>query len=238
MGFDAVELFMPHAQTVDAKQLRSVLDDTQLALAAVGTGAGWVRHKLSLTAADSGQRRAATQYVRSLIEFAAPFSASAIIGSMQGCWSEGVDRATATGYLREGLAQLGEVASSHGVPLIYEPLNRYESNLCNTVAQGVELLDGIENVVLLADLFHMNIEEANLADALRSGADRIGHVHFVDSNRQPVGAGHTLIKPIAQALRDIGYDGYLSAEALPLPDPKTAAQMTIDSFRQHFGDNQ
>ena len=72
------------------------------------------------------------------------------------------------------------------LPLIYEPLNRYETNLCNTVADGVKLLEAIQsqNVVLLADLFHMNIEEENIADALRHGGKHIGHVHFVDSNRR------------------------------------------------------
>ena len=122
------------------------------------------------------------------------------------------------------------------MPLIYEPLNRYETNLIKTVAGGVSYLQSLTttNVRLLADLFHMNIEEANLADAIRTGAGWIGHVHFVDSNRQAAGLGHLDFEPIAAALIDSGYAGYLSAEAFPIPDSATAAHQTIEVFKKHF----
>jgi len=87
-------------------------------------------------------------------------------------------------------------------------------------------------VQILADLFHMNIEEADLAAALRVGRGWIGHVHFADSNRQAIGSGHTRLEPIIAALREIGYEGYLSAEIFPLPDALAAARQTIQSFRR------
>jgi sugar phosphate isomerase/epimerase len=90
-------------------------------------------------------------------------------------------------------------------------------------------------VKVLADLFHMNIEESDLAEAVRAGRDWIGHVHFADSNRRAFGLGHTSIEPIIAALREIGYEGYLSAEIFPLPDALTAARQTIESFRQCVG---
>jgi sugar phosphate isomerase/epimerase len=90
------------------------------------------------------------------------------------------------------------------------------------------------NVVLLADLFHMNIEEADIAAALRAGKGYIGHVHFVDSNRRPAGLGHLDFVPIAEALEDISYQGFASAEALPYPDSAAAARQTIEAFRQLF----
>jgi sugar phosphate isomerase/epimerase len=63
----------------------------------------------------------------------------------------------------------------------------------------------------------------------------IGHVHFADSNRRAIGLGHTDTKPIAEALRDIGYAGYLSAEILPQPDAETAARATMASIRKLAG---
>jgi sugar phosphate isomerase/epimerase len=90
------------------------------------------------------------------------------------------------------------------------------------------------NVVLLADLFHMNIEEINLADALRAAGKYVGHVHFADSNRRAAGFGHIDYAPIAQALHEFGYAGFASAEAFPLPDPDTAADQTIHAFRRYF----
>ena len=195
-----------------------------------------VIHGLSLTDPDVAQREKAAQFIRQMIDFGGPLGAPAIIGSMQGRWGGALDRDAALGLLRDALNDLGAYAAKHNVPLIYEPLNRYETNLVTTVADGVELMNSLttDNVKLLADLFHMNIEEADLPAAIRAGQGAIGHVHFVDSNRQAAGLGHTDFAPIAAALTDIGYGGYLSAEAFALPDSDAAAQHTIDAFNRLF----
>jgi sugar phosphate isomerase/epimerase len=235
-GYDAVEIFPSGPDTVDPVELRSLLSDTGLSLAAVGTGAGWVKHRLHLTLADNAARIKARDFIRSIIDFAGPLGAPAIIGSMQGRSGDGVDHSTAMEYLTEALDDLGEHAKQYGVPLIFEPLNRYETNMANTVEAGLKLLQHLstQNVVLLADLFHMNIEEANMAASIRLGGKHIGHVHFVDSNRRPAGSGHLNFSPIVAALHDIGYDGFASAEALPLPDSDEAARLNIESFHHHF----
>ena len=236
LGFDAIEIFPPSAEALSADSLRHLLTRHGLSLAAVGTGAGWVIERLSLTADDAGQREAARSFVRSIIDLAGLFGASAIIGSMQGRWDDRVDKDTAVSYLTEALNDLGAHARQYDVPLFYEPLNRYETNLVNRVDDGVALLESLstDNVKLLADLFHMNIEEANLPASLRAAGDLIGHLHFVDSNRRPAGFGHMDYEPIAAALKEIGYCGYASAEALPYPDSGGAAQMTIETFRKYL----
>lgn len=236
LGFDAVEVFAPSADAVIPETLRKLLADSGLALAAVGTGAGWVKHRLHLTLPDAAARTKARDFIRSIIDFGGPLGAPAIIGSMQGRHGDGVDQATAADYLSEALEALGEHARQYGVPLIYEPLNRYETNMVNTVEAGVKLLSGFstKNVVLLADLFHMNIEEVDIAAAIRAGRGHIGHVHFVDSNRRPAGCGHLDFEPIAKALTEIDYRGFASAEALPWPNSEAAARQTIAAFSRYF----
>lgn len=233
-GFDAVEIFPSGPDAFDARQLGNHLKDQGLGLAAVGTGAGWVKRKLHLALPDASNRSLARDFIRSIIDLAGPLGAPAIIGSMQGRSGDGVDAATALGYLADALQDLGEHARQYGVPLIYEPLNRYETNQINTVAAGVRLLQSLStrNVKLLADLFHMNIEEANLAEALQVGGDWIGHIHFVDSNRRPAGLGHIDFVPVVKALETIRYEGYLSAEAFPYPDSDSAARQTLVMFRK------
>ena len=237
LGFDAVEIFAPSGDALKADGTRETRTAHGLKLAAVGTGAGWVLHRLRLTDPDPSRREAAKQFVRSIIDAAGELGAPAIVGSMQGRWGDGLDREAAFDLLAGALGELGEHARRRGVSLIYEPLNRYETNFVNDVAGGVKLLHaaGSDNVKLLADLFHMNIEEADVARAIRAGGHHVGHVHFADSNRRPAGCGHTDFAPVAEALRQIGYRGYVSAEAFPYPDPDTAAQHTIRAFRQHFG---
>ena len=237
LGFDGIEIFPPGPEVIEPTALKTLLADNGLALAAMGTGAGWVRHKLNLCLPDAAARTKARAFIRSIIDLAGPLGAPAIIGSMQGrSGGDGVDAATARGYLMEGLEELGTHAKQYGVPLIFEPLNRYETNMASTVEQGVTLVRGIAggNVLLLADLFHMNIEETDLAGALLAGGPHIGHVHFVDSNRRPAGLGHLDFAPVAQALREMQYTGFVSAEALPYPDSQSAAEQTMRSFKKFF----
>lgn len=236
LGFDAIEIFPPEPEAIDADSIRPLLDEYRLKLAAVGTGAGWVRHKLYLCLPEAEQRTKAREFIRRTIDAAGRLGASAIIGSMQGRWSDAVSREAALGYLSEALDDLGNHAKQYGVPLFYEPLNRYETNLINSLSAGVELLKKLktDNVRLLADLFHMNIEERNIPSAIREAGHWIGHVHFVDSNRRPAGSGHIDLAAAAATLREIGYNGYVSAEALPYPDSDTAARLTIDAYHRYF----
>ena len=236
IGFDAVEIFPPGPEVFDGDTVASTLARHNLKLAAVGTGAGWVKHKLTLTSADAGERQRAVAFVRSIIDAAARFGAPAIIGSMQGRWGGDVPNDRALSYLRQALDALGTHAASRGTKLLYEPLNRYETNLCNTLRHAAAFLSefAADRVKILADLFHMNIEETNLAASIRENKWWIGHVHLADSNRRPAGFGHTDFAPVAQALREIGYQGYVSAEAFPYPDGDGAARATIDAFNRHF----
>ncbi len=236
LGFDAVEIFAPGPEAIPRDLVKQLCEQHGRRVAAVGTGAGMVKHGLSLTDPAESKRGEARQFVRSMIDAGAPFGAPAIIGSMQGRWGGTLDRPATLQLLREALDELGGYAEQQQVVLLYEPLNRYETNLLKTVAEGVEFLGSLKtgNVKLLADLFHMNIEEDNIAAALELGGAHIGHVHFVDSNRKAAGMGHMDYEPIAAALKKSGYAGYLSAEAFALPDSLTAAQRTIDAFRRWF----
>jgi sugar phosphate isomerase/epimerase len=234
LGFNAVELFAPGPDAVDIAWLHDTLANLNLELAAVGTGAGMVKHKLSLSDPDAARRRAAIEFAANMIEYGAAFKAPAIIGSMQGRAVAPQTRDQALGLLKDSLTQLSEIAEKHSVRLILEPVNRYETNLIRSVTEGVDFLSAFEskNICLLADLFHLNIEEPSISDAINAAGNLIGHVHLADSNRWAAGFGHTDFAPIVRALQAIQYDGYLSAEVFSLPDAESAAAMTMDTFRK------
>jgi sugar phosphate isomerase/epimerase len=236
LGFDGIELFAPSADAVRSLPLAALLKEFGLNLAAVGTGAGMLIRRLTLSDADPNVRRQAIDFIREMIDVGADFGAPAIIGSMQGRWDARTDYETAMSYLRDGLNELGDHAATRGIPLLYEPLNRYESNLTNTLEQGVNLIQSVnaDGILLLADLFHMNIEEVSVENALSSCMDRIGHVHFVDSNRQAAGQGHLEFESVSRALKQAGYRKYVSAEAFPVPNSEQAARSTIQTIRRYF----
>ncbi len=235
-GFDAIELFVSSGNSIDPGELKKLLDRYGLELSAVGTGAGKVIHGLTLSDSNLETRKKAIEYVKEIISFGSKLNAPAIIGSMQGNTTDAANRNESLEILAESLIELSNFAAERGNFLIYEPLNRYETNLLNTLAQGAEFIDKyhLEHVKLLADLFHMNIEENDLAKSLVHYAKYIGHIHFADSNRRPMGEGHTDISSIAKAIRSTNYPYYISAEAFPWPNPDAAAQKTIQTFNQFF----
>jgi sugar phosphate isomerase/epimerase len=235
-GFDAVELLVPDGNSIDTASLRKLLAEYHLGLSGLGTGAGFLVHQFHLSSPDPEKRRRAREYAAAIVDRAGEFGAFAILGSLKGSVEPGVSRQSATQWLGEGLGFLAARADRHGAALVLEPLNRYESNYLNRLEEGVELIRSLPvgNVRLLADLFHMNIEEACIAEALRSTGKHVGHVHFVDSNRRPAGCGHINLAEVGRALREIGYQGFLAAEALPWPDSQQAALQTVAAFRQHI----
>ncbi|MEO1992269.1 MAG: sugar phosphate isomerase/epimerase family protein [Pirellulales bacterium] len=236
MGFDAVEIFPGSAQEIRVSELMACLSPLNLAVAAVGTGAGWVKQGLHLCDPDRTNREKACQFISDIIDVAGECGASAIIGSMQGRSSQLETHDMALSMLSDALGKLGDRAASHGQVLLYEPLNRYETDLFNTQKQAATFLESqkLNHVRLLCDLFHMNIEEEDIAAALVSVSTHIGHVHWADSNRCAVGMGHTDPQPIVSALQTVGFKGFLSAEVFPLPTSNDAANQTMDSFRKYI----
>ena len=232
-GFDAVELFLPGPDFIPPERVLDLAASHKLAIAAVGTGAGALCHGLTLMDPDPQRRNAAIDFLLRMINFGGALGAPAILGSMQGRHPAGMPRHEALAQLASSLLTCSQAAASHGLTFIYEPLNRYETNLFNHLEQAAGFLDshGLDHVTLLADLFHMNIEERDIATTLRKVGHRTGHVHFADSNRQAIGFGHTNPAPIIAALRESSYQGYLSAEILPLPDPIAACRQTITAIR-------
>lgn len=236
LGFDALEIFPPDAAELKKKGVAEAVKQAGLKVAAIGSGAGWVKHQLRLTDPDPARRRAAREFVLRLIAAAAELGAPVIVGSMQGRVGDSVSREQAEAWLAEALMEFAALAHSARLPLFLEPLNRYETNLFIRLDQAAHFLKGLgqPNLKLLADLFHLNIEEGDVSEAVRTSAPLLGHVHFADSNRQAVGFGHTDFAPIVQALREINYDGFVSAECLPQPDSIAAARQTMRSFKRWF----
>ena len=124
------------------------------------------------------------------------------------------------------LGQLGTYATTRGVAVWLEPLNRYEDHMVNTLAQGVSLCRavGLSSVKLMADLYHMNIEEPNSAASIRAAGDLVAHVHLADNHRYEPGLGHIDFAAAFKALDDIGFDGFGAIECRFEQEPDIALQ--------------
>jgi sugar phosphate isomerase/epimerase len=130
--------------------------------------------------------------------------------------------------LLEALVGLAGHAAAEGVWLAVEPINRYEDYMVNRLDQAVGLAGeveraaGVDSVRVCADLFHMNIEEDDLAAAIRAAGRWIAHVHVDDTNRLQPGTGHMDFRAVFDALRSVGYDDWLTFECRLRGDPAEA----------------
>lgn len=234
LGFDAVELAVRDPEQVDAAGLQELVTKLGLPVVAIGTGQAYGEEGLSFTDPDETIRRAAIERVQKHIDLAGKLQAMVIIGLIRGRCGEGITREQAMSWLREALVQCGEYATARQVRLILEPINRYETNLLNTVAETLDLIKqtGCRNIGLLYDTFHANIEEADMHAAIRAAGPLLWHVHTADSNRWAPGFGHLDFAALVQTLQEVGYRGALSAEILPLPDPESSARQSRDFLQK------
>jgi sugar phosphate isomerase/epimerase len=130
------------------------------------------------------------------------------------------------------LKELGDYAGEVGSIVLVEPLNRYETRFINRLEQGVDILKRVNNphVQIMADFFHMSIEETNIAASIKAAGSYIKHVHLADSTRLLPGYGHTDFKSGFAALKEIGFANYMALECgVPGPSevelPKSANYM-------------
>jgi len=218
---------------VNAGQLERVVADHGLVVPAIGTGQAWGEEGLSFTSNDPAVRAAAIERISSHIPLAAHLDAIVILGLIRGITPESQTHEQSMEYLVEAIRQCAAAADGTGVRFALEPLNRYETDLIHTVAEGLDLVErvGFDNFGLLLDTFHMNIEEPDIYDSIGTCGDRIFHFHVADSNRWHPGAGHLDFNSILDELVSTGYEGFVSGEFLPLPDADTAAELGIGFLR-------
>jgi len=234
LGFDGAELAVRNPKNLKVKNVIEIIIENKLEVPAIGTGQAYGEEGLSFSNPDEVVRKTAVERIKDQIIFASNFEAQVIIGLIRGKIEDGVNRAEAEEWTIDCLKKCTEFAKEYNIRLTLEPVNRYESNFINTLNEGIEFIKrvGASNLGLLADTFHMNIEEVSIYDSIVQAKDYITHVHFADSNRWAPGCGHLDFAKIVQTLKKIDYQGYVSAEILPLPDPDTAARITAKTLNK------
>ena len=233
LGVEGVEIHLRSAIDVDAEALKRDSEHTGVALAAIATGLAKRIDGLDLTDSNEACRKKAIDRVKAHIELANRFGCRIIIGSMRGnIRSPDQDRQTRE-RLGGSMCELAECLKTKNCSIVFEAINRYENNYLNTAAETVEFVKtlGSPQISVLLDTFHMNIEEQNMADAIRATGAYLGHIHIADNNRLYPGNGSIDFSAVFRALRDIRYSGWVSLEYLPGADEKTAASRGLRYVR-------
>ena len=215
LGYDAVEV-EGEPEKHDPKRIKKLAEEAGLAVGSVCPNFTADR---DLSHPEGGVRNAALTYLREVSEFTAELEAPLFI-------------VAPTAYSRvkpaaepreewlwavEGTRKVGEHAASLGVDLTLECWNRYGTYMLNRLDEGARmwLETGLTNGGIMADTFHMNVEERSISGTIRDFAHLLNHVHLSDSNRLAPGLGHIDFTDVLQALRDVEYRGGLAFELIP-----------------------
>jgi len=233
LGYDGVELALANAEEINVAAINSLIKKYGIEIPVISTGRVFSEAHLWFTHPEEKIRDKAIQRMKDIIEIASQCKANVNIGRVRGNIPENRPRKEAEERFFSTLMECSDFAALRGVQLLLEPVNRYETNFINSLEESVEIVDKLnrENIKLMPDTFHMNIEDASIVDSVKKAGDKIGYVHFADSNRWPPGQGHLNFSQIIAALKEIGYEGYITVEAVPKPNPDKAAKMAISFLR-------
>lgn len=233
-GFDAVEISLRVPGDVLLQQLQQELKALGLVVCAIATGQSCLHDGFCLAAADEEKRAGAVARIKEHVDFAVELDAKVIIGGIRGRFTVAEEerdnlRKSAT----SALAECAAYASTKGVNLLLEPVNRYETNWINSVLDGVQVIEQIGSpaLQLLPDTYHMNIEARDISASLSAVSAHIGYMHFSDSNRLAPGQGHINFPEVLKTLIENGYEGTITSEILPLPSDLEAMQQAAGYLR-------
>ncbi len=214
-GYDAIEL-VGEPDYYNSKEVNQLCSDNGIVVSSI---CSVYNSERDLAHPDPQKRNQALDYVKRVADFAASInchmmiigptavSKTASLTNFEDEYKWGV----------EGIHKGAEYTKPLGVNLCLECWNRYETYMLNRLDQAVEMMKKINmsNVGVMGDLFHMNIDEADIPQAIRNTGSALIHMHFADSNRAAPSKGHLDFKPILKALKDIDYKGYITFELLP-----------------------
>lgn len=233
MGLQGIELQMKDPQNFDAQKLRRIADQAGLEFTAVATGREYVENGFCLIDDDPSARRAAIDRLKLHIDFGSVIGAMVIVGTMRGKIKDFSRFDHYLGFLTEAKLELAEYAAARGVALLVENILESTSNYLRTMREVTDYVAKLNcsNVLVHLDTYSMLMEENNIAGAVEYCAPLLGYVHFADSARLYPGAGNVDFKTFMNALKKVGYKGYVVTECVPVPDAETCAQRGIDYIR-------
>jgi D-psicose/D-tagatose/L-ribulose 3-epimerase len=216
LGFDVLEVCVEDPALLSADGVRKAGEEAGVAISVCGA----FGPDRDISHEDPAVRAAAAGYIRECVDLAAAVGSASVSGPMYSATGKArllgpAERERQWAWAVEGLTACAEYAGERGVGLAVETLNRFETDLVNTVDQGIRMCAdiGTDNVGLLLDTFHMNIEELSIGDAIRAAGPLIRNFHTCENDRGAPGDGHVPWREVAAALADVGYDGQVVIES-------------------------
>lgn len=238
-GYDGVEL-KGEPKLYQTGEVRKLCKKYNLSVLSIAGIYPWPTLERDIASPDKGVRKKAVDYLQNCVDLAAGVGAPlvVVVPSAVGKtspidsfedeeeWIQEKERVW--NYAVLSVREAAKYAEAKGILLVIEPINRYETFLVNTAEEGLRFIAEVNSpaVKIHLDVFHMNIEEANPAEAIRRCGKLLMNLHISDSNRMAVGDGHVDFRAIMYALKEIRYQWALTLEPVPpVPNPYVATRL-------------
>lgn len=217
-GFDVLEIFYQRTLAMQQKEIDNIAAASKAYDVEIYCSGGLGRIE-DLSQPDENGRRIAVEKAKEIIRSISKIGVKNFSGINYCAWcnfDKPINKEERLYYAAKSLKEVGDYASDYGVSWNMEVVNRFESYLLNTASEAVELAKMVDspNVNILLDIFHGMIEEDDLAEAVRTAGDKLGHYHMGSNNRKPPRPGFLPWEEVVQALKDIKYDKCVSFEPL------------------------
>lgn len=231
MGYDIIEIAVEDTRIIDWKLIKDIARDLDLKI----TISGAFGPERDISSTDSVFREIGKQYIIDCIRIAGEMESTVFGGPVYSAVGKtrivsDEQKKQERAWCVDILKEVSQIAGDSGVTLGLEPLNRFETDMVNTVDQALSILDevGNPNLKIVLDTFHSNIEEKDIPASIRKiGKDLLCHVQGNESDRGTPGTGHLEWQGIQEALTDIGYDGAVVIETFGQPSKELARAACI-----------
>ena len=221
LNFNGIELSLLEPEKIDVEEIVAIKESFGMEISAIGTGSTFIRFGYSLGHIDENIRNKAIERIDKYIELARKTNSKVIIGLIRGRYNHESSAKKEKLNIKSSLIECCHSAENNNVELVFEPINRFEIDSYNTIAEALELIEeiGSNNLKLLIDTFHIHLEEdpESIQDYLKVINRKVGHIHLADDTRRAPGSGHFDFKPILEIFKRNMYTGFASIETIMKP---------------------
>jgi sugar phosphate isomerase/epimerase len=226
IGFNAIEVAGVPSYFHEAEKIKKAADTEGLAVSSICT----MCQDCDLAFPRIEERKKGVQYMYQVVDFSAALGSKLVVINPTRLtkWTPLAKIEDELKWGAESVAEVADYAKQKEVTLCVEAWNRYDTYLINTAAECRTFVDMVkrDNVGVMLDTFHLNIEEVDMAKAMLDSRGYLVHLHIGDSNRAAPGMGHIDFVPLMKALKEIDYQGYVTMELVPpAADPEAYEDM-------------
>ncbi len=233
LGYGGVELMTLNPGELDWDKVKNTAEKHGLTVILVCTGEIFGQLGLSYTHPDEAIRREAIRRSKEIIDFASFLGANINIGRIRGQYRKELTKDETEELAVQAFQELADYAAPRNVKIALETVTIMQTNFINTLAEGAAMVDRVDrpNFRMMMDIFHLNLEEKDLYEAIRTYSPYNIHVHLADNNRRYPGHCGLDFEKILTTFKECGYNGNFCTEIFQIPSMEEAAKGAIEYLR-------